>query len=125
MDEGDLSRLLWPGEKWPERQRRLEVLRAGEYAALAAHDETTAADDHNGNNTTGDDLEAWVRKTDALHLAECRDPDCDTVVCREARGLPPLTPKELVAQARAAGIPAEVSWFREAARRVANWRAGR
>lgn len=41
------------------------------------------------------DFENFVKRTDEYHLAECDDPDCDTRVCREARGLPPLTRDEI------------------------------
>lgn len=29
------------------------------------------------------------------HILECDDPECDACVCRNARGLPPLTPEEI------------------------------
>ncbi len=44
------------------------------------------------------DFDAWIAETDQQHLEECDDPQCDTIVCRAARGLPPLTPAELGAQ---------------------------
>ncbi len=37
----------------------------------------------------------FCERTDAEHRAECTDPECDAVVCRAARGLPPLTDAEL------------------------------
>ena len=37
----------------------------------------------------------WVEAFDSRHLAECDDLGCDTIVCRAARGLPPLTEAEL------------------------------
>jgi hypothetical protein len=44
-----------------------------------------------------------LRAIDEEHLAACQDPECEWLVCRRARGLPPLTgeeKQELWAQAR-------------------------
>jgi hypothetical protein len=35
----------------------------------------------------------WLVKTDEKHLAECKDANCDAMVCRVRRGLPPLYPE--------------------------------
>lgn len=37
----------------------------------------------------------WIAASNAAHLAECTDPECDAIVCRAARGLPPPTPEEI------------------------------
>ena len=37
----------------------------------------------------------WVAESDQRHLDECDDPECDACVCRNARGLSPLTPEEI------------------------------
>jgi hypothetical protein len=44
----------------------------------------------------------FVAASDAAHRAGCADPDCEAIVCRAARGLPPLTEAE-----RAAGAVTE------------------
>lgn len=42
--------------------------------------------------------EAWTRESDAEHRRECNDPDCDVPLCREARGLQPLTREDFEAE---------------------------
>ena len=37
----------------------------------------------------------WLAESDQRHLDECDDPECDACVCRNARGLSPLTPEEI------------------------------
>jgi hypothetical protein len=41
-----------------------------------------------------------IARGDAHHLGECEDPECDAMVCRAARGLPPLTAEEIEAGLR-------------------------
>lgn len=43
-------------------------------------------------------FERWIEQTDREHRRTCNDPDCEAIVCREARGLPPLSAEELKAQ---------------------------
>jgi hypothetical protein len=47
------------------------------------------------------DWDRFIAEGDAAHVAECKDPECDAVICRAARGLPPLTPEELRASREA------------------------
>jgi hypothetical protein len=42
----------------------------------------------------------WIKSSDAQHLDECNDPECDARVCRAARGLPPRTKAEIDAGKR-------------------------
>jgi hypothetical protein len=42
----------------------------------------------------------WCRESDDRHKAECKDPKCDTIICRQSRGLPPMTRQELDADRR-------------------------
>jgi hypothetical protein len=39
----------------------------------------------------------WIKETDRFHFAGCVDPKCDARICREGRGLPPLTQEEIKA----------------------------
>lgn len=39
-------------------------------------------------------FEEWKAETDQQHLDDCDDADCPAVVCRRARGLPPLSRAE-------------------------------
>jgi hypothetical protein len=66
-------------------------------------------------------FERWRAKTDAVHLRECQDPDCAAAVCRAARGLPPLDPETLWAEARQRREEQrrKAEKFREGIRRVA------
>ncbi|MGA2064139.1 MAG: CHC2 zinc finger domain-containing protein [Thermoguttaceae bacterium] len=43
-------------------------------------------------------FEEWIAETGRQHLAECTDPNCDAIVCRARRGLPPLTKAEIAAR---------------------------
>lgn len=45
--------------------------------------------------------ESWFRTVEQEHLDECDDPECDTIMCRAERGLPPLTKAELKADREA------------------------
>ena len=49
----------------------------------------------------------WFEEVDARHLAECNDADCDAIVCRAARGLPPLTQEQIEAERRERPFPQE------------------
>ncbi len=40
------------------------------------------------------EFEQWCDESDQQHLAQCEDAECDARVCRDARGLPPLTDKD-------------------------------
>ncbi len=40
-------------------------------------------------------IQDWITESDQQHLDECDDPDCDARICRNARGLPPLTSDEI------------------------------
>jgi hypothetical protein len=46
------------------------------------------------------EMEKWIEESNQRHLASCTDPACDAVVCRAARGLPPLTKEEIEADKR-------------------------
>jgi len=39
----------------------------------------------------------WCAESDRLHLQGCDDHECDAIVCRAARGLPPLTTEQIEA----------------------------
>ena len=43
----------------------------------------------------------WKTLTDRLHMEECQDPDCEAIVCRAQRGLPPLTSEAIAAEQEA------------------------
>jgi hypothetical protein len=46
----------------------------------------------------------WFAETDRRHFESCDDPACEAIVCRAARGLPPLTREEIAARRRARGL---------------------
>lgn len=43
------------------------------------------------------DHKLWIEQIKAEHFKECTDAECDAIVCRAARGLPPLTQEEIKA----------------------------
>ena len=43
----------------------------------------------------------WIALTNRQHLAECQDSDCDAIVCRAARGFPPLAMSDIEAERKA------------------------
>lgn len=61
-------------------------------------------------------FEEWKVDSDQRHLAECTDSDCDAIVCRSSRGLPPLTKEEIEAGRRE--IEDEARQQRERIRRM-------
>jgi hypothetical protein len=102
-DEFDLLRHFFPGEKYRQLETRLHGfqleydrdVQEGRVSQPTIFSPGIATDDEHDKVADFD----WVIEAEQRHLAECTDPQCDDFVCRQARGLPPLTLAEHRAQA--------------------------
>lgn len=91
-DAYDVLRAAFPGRCFPEFVGMVTLLRKefGEGVAAgrvpfpspAGHRDLTERDEEQDRR----ELEEWKARTNAEHMAECADPDCDWYCCRLARG---------------------------------------
>jgi len=109
-DEMDLLKLFHPQDDYSKRLERMRELR-DDYereegiislnslpGSIRQQIATAAKEFCERFGMAPSAFEVYVRELAAEHIAQCRDPECDTIVCRASRGLPPLTDIELEAR---------------------------